>query len=170
MKLHSNTFAQPLFTDEMNRPRGTLALIVLQTMEYGNGSTEMIQYAFDDAGKIQSKETIPVNSRDIFACVPVENYLYIFGMEYTSNSNFTMRYDACANVWIQLAPLLQPPRAGVAAAYAQGQIYLMGGRDLGCRETTSLCDRYLIADNRWDITQNMPYQVGRSEAILIGFC
>ena len=161
---HSNVFSQPTFTGEMNRPRGTSILNILQASDTSNGSIEQIQCMFEDAQKSYRIDTITVNTRDVFAAVPVGNYLFVFGMEYTSNSNFTMRYSANSNTWMQLAPLLQPPRIGIAAAYASDQIFLMGGRDLGFRETTSLCDRYIIKENKWDVTQNMPYQVHKASA------
>ncbi len=104
-------------------------------------------------------------------------FLFVFGVESESGKNFTKRYDASMDTWIDMTPIQRPPAHSVAAIHCQKDIFLIGGSIFDAGQNFDDIDhrgdlvddvyKYSILNDNWVKCDNLPEKCGEAAAALI---
>ncbi len=194
-------YAQPFYEGNVH-PRGQLNLLVFHHLSrpFHNGiGREMKHYICG----IDENLIVSSDSRDAYhhsiepfephivyhslMSVCINNFLFVFGVSGVSSEgyqNFTKRYDASINVWVDLAPVPADPMVGACIARSEKNIFLFGGmtkdhfNSIGIVETdhkpqeeTEIISQgftYAVDKNSWSTCPKMPLPILCSAAACLG--
>ena len=172
IEYQSNVYMQPLYSGILNKPRGMTGLVMFPSCSsrYEQHDIQFIRfpgYCWWKRGR-RSKifpvtDLVPEYSS--INIVNVSNSLFVFGVGVNSNNyqNFTKRYDATTDTWLDMSPIPRHPILDVATAHCGQNIFLIGGCavDIGeyeDKEDTNVNDTYMYAipSNTWTKCENLP--------------
>ncbi len=171
MIYHTNQYTQPFCQETWKKPRGRPGLVVIPGGVRGDGFdtvNDTVNLGFfhlpdlhcPDPGLVFSG---PLVYRSLCS-VQIENFLYVFGATCNGYQNFTKRYDASTDRWIELTPIPRQCFAGSTMAHFQNEIFCFGGipvdknstKVVGASRLTDEVYVYNIQENLWSEGTNMP--------------
>ena len=171
MLYHSDQYTQPLYKGNLNKPRGKRGVLIIPQGRRSDGynvsdtqvSVNFITFPSFENSPFSSSLKVP------FVCgsmnsIQINNFLYVFGINCTGYQNFTKRYDASLNKWMELAAVPTEATIGSTVAYAGTHIFHMGGmsvaKDCSCAvREEKLVDNmsaYNICENAWSESTALP--------------
>ncbi len=164
----TNVYTQPLYDGVLNKPRGITGLVMFPSPSSDSEWQDIQLISYPEYRPFNWK-TFPVTDvvpeYSWIDVVNVRNFLFVFGTGVESNNyqNFTRRYDASGDTWLDLTPIPRHPMLGVATAHHGQNIFLIGGlaMDIGeyvHAEATNVNDNYMysIPSNTWMKCDNLP--------------
>ncbi len=172
MKYHMNVYTQPLYTGNLNKPRGEPGILVIPNGLRGNGydalgNGEDIQcLSLTELGKskvISNMEVAIVWGS--MSSIQKNNFLYLFGVVSSQYyQNFTKRYNTATNSWIDLKSIPRCPAVGASIASIGENIYVIGGLHVDSNTAYLVSGEHLvddvyaysIANNTWSISDPLP--------------
>ena len=171
MLYHTDVFAQPTFDGRLNKPRGHEGVLLIPIGTRGEGfnvtddkvNVEFLSFPGLKNSQESSSLDIPL-VYDSMSSVKIGNFLYVFGTSNSGYQNFTKRYDATVDSWLDLASVPWQATIGSAVAHLNNQIFLLGGMIVDHNTNfKALVDKcinhvymYKILDNTWSETCAMP--------------
>ena len=178
MKYQHNIYSQPMYNGPINKPRGEPSFFVIEggRLDYDEEAEDLKFTILDNDTymwyvymKDLSMFPVVKYMSTTFACdgvsvVTCGNFLFLFGVENTTFSPVTMRYDATMEKWIKLRPV--PDHAAVGRSVVRvGDVIIVAGGMYVEKDSTSeiLHDKftknvhkYHIASNTWDAGTELP--------------
>ena len=163
LKYHGNGYSQPLYEGNLNKPRGKLGVLLIQgglRLEGYNifGLEQALNILSFPDFKCKGLGTVSVSTVYQSMCtVQVNNFLFLFGTDCRGYQNFTKRFDATNNAWLELKGVHRQATIGSRAARFGDNILLIGGMFV-TRESTWVPDgkkftddvrMYSIPTNEW---------------------
>ncbi len=179
MSYHMNVYTQPLYTGNLNKPRGKPGLLVISYGLRGDGfnvqgngeDIHCLSFSEPEKAKVISNMEMPI-VWDSMSCIQRENFLYLFGVissEYYQN--FTKRYDSATNSWIDLKSIPRCPAIGASIASVGEDIYLSGGLHVNNNSPYETGEGkldevmvYSISKNTWSVSDPLPVKCVYSSA------
>ncbi len=133
---HTNLFSQPLYNGKLNRPRGKQGLVLIPGEipedDHLNSLKPKMCIDFVPFPDLQnamittSKVDIPLVIYSMCSA-QINNFLYIFGANCKGYQNFTMRYNASTDSWLELAAIPRHTAICSGVAHWENQIFCIGG-------------------------------------------
>ncbi len=168
IEYQSNVYMQPFYGENLNKPRGMTGLVMFPSCSSQYKHHDIQFKPFPARGYYESQmfpisDVVPEYSS--INVVNVNNFLFVFGIGVESNDyqNFTKRYDAATDTWLDMSPIPRHPMLGVAAVHYGQSIFLIAGlaMDIGeyaDKEDTNVDDTYMysIVNNTWTKCENLP--------------
>ncbi|MFZ0159515.1 MAG: kelch repeat-containing protein [Kineosporiaceae bacterium] len=143
----------------LNRPRaaGAAAVVGDRIVVVGGIDRDPVTTTeVFDGSTWRDGAAIPVPG-DHLAAVSDGKALYAVGgrknLDPTQSTAALQRYDPAANTWKRLADMLTP-RGGLAAAYADGRIYAVGGETVS--SARNVVESYDVAADSWTPATTLP--------------
>ncbi len=184
MLYHTNVFSQPLYEGNLNKPRGEPGLVFMpssrrmQGYHIADAYIDLHFISLPHENKSDSKVTWPTFRLETpvtfesMCAIGIRNFLYIFGVSDYGYQNFSKRYDASTDSWLEIAPLPRPPAVGASIAHAGEHIFVMGGMtvdgnsdyDLEHDEIIDDVFMYDISRNEWDESKPLPVALAYTAA------
>ncbi len=178
MTYHMNVFTQPLYTGNLNKPRGKTGLLIIPNGARGDGFN--IQGSGEDVYCVSLSD--PIKTRTLsnvaipivwesMCCITKNSFIYLFGV--TSSEyyqNFTKRYDSATDSWVDLKSIPRRPAVGVSIASVGENIYVIGGCEVDYHSRYIIADVisemyvYSIPKNTWSISDPLPLKSGYSNS------
>ncbi len=178
MKYHGNSNKQPLYEGNLNQPRGVPSVLLISNgslvnkQSFATESESEPVYLLKFPIFFRSRNISDVSLEkpivfDSLSSIQVGNFIFVFGTNNEGFQNFTKRYNASNDTWMEMVPVPRDPVIGYAAAYVEGKIYLLGGM-LVTRKTkygvvskiiTNKVFVYDIASNTWCEGIKMPLRL-----------
>ncbi len=140
LNYHGNVHSQPLYTGNLNKPRGKPSLFVIEDgskvenargeslYAISNDSTKLWHVPIEDLSKQPktSELSIPFAYQSV-SVVTYGNFMLLFGVDSRSFTPVSMRYDGNTNTWINLAPIPREAAIRCAVARIGNHIIVAGG-------------------------------------------
>ncbi len=177
-KYHNEVFKQPFYAGNLNKPRGAEGLVVIP-----NGVRDT---GFDVKGKGEDLHMYSMVSEKSHSCqsfkmpvvyesmtsVTIGNFLFVFGVESDGYQNFTKRYDASSNTWIDLKPVPRCTAVGHVSVLGDQTILLVGGMPISKATRYKILNdnllnvvyKYSIQTNTWEECATLPIKAAWSAA------
>ncbi len=173
-KYHYNVNTQSFYGGNLNKARG-LEGIVMFPPEISSGEGRSLEITFETFPDHIPARTKMIPSLEVFPecrslkMVKVNNFLFVFAVETATKQNFTKRYDAAMDTWLDMSPIPGLPRVQFATAYCPESIFIIGGMEQPIESQekprcTNDTYRYSIADDTWTKCDDMPYKYYESAA------
>ncbi len=174
MLYHANMFNQPLYQGTLNKPRGEEGLVIVPNSNRIAGFN-----VSDDYLRIRFMP-FPLLNRAIFRCqldipvayesmsaIQIRNFLFLFGVNCNGFQNFSKRFDASTDTWLELAAVPRQAVVGAAIAYSKKQIFLLGGMSVDRKTRYGIDDNaiidsvyaYDIPENSWSGSRALPVKL-----------
>ncbi len=175
MEYHANVYTQPFSQGKLTKPRGKPNLLVISNgPKKGNSFNtvpcdEKLSFLskpdFELIGQSDSLDHIQIVYESM-SSVQIDNFLFLFACKCDGYQNFTMRYNASNDTWIELAAVPREATVGSRVAYSEykREIFLIGGMPVhtGMRfqvDPTWVIPRvysYNIQGNSWSSCIDLP--------------
>ncbi len=137
MRYHVDIKTQPFYDGVLNAPRGLPGLFVIPN---GTQSTQPMSLTYNVTGNgevpitkspfLSNEKLSPLGMPVVYesmSSVHIGNFLFVFGVDNTNYQNFSRRYDASTNEWLELKPVPRAPTIGTCAVLRGTEIFLIGG-------------------------------------------
>ncbi len=188
MKYHmDDTYSQPFYEDCV-KPRGKSAVLIFHHLSRGpliENETDVRQYVCGIGENQTVKQDVcdPYHQQILpdglcveyhsLLSINIKNFLFVFGVSRPDYRNFTKRYDASINVWLDLAAIPREPLVEGCIAHSGKDIYLFGGvaQEASSRmgfvernrrpESTDISNQvfsYTVDQNSWSTCPDMPFR------------
>ena len=120
----------------------------------GDVAINKISFPKIKTANLRSRLEIQVAFESMSA-VKIGNFMFLFGVDANLFQNFTQRFDASTDTWIDLAPVPRQAVVGAAIATHAKEIFLLGGMVVD-RETDYEINGEAVIDDfyTYDISQN----------------
>ncbi len=159
VQYHSNVYSQPLCDGKINQKRGMSCLLMIyQELPQKKEKITIMRHPGD--ATVKELNMIFKNwSRRTVIC---GGFLFMFGVDWKSNSNCLVRVDLMTKEVLNLCPLPQKATHGVAMSVLDNYIICAGGhfehKQDPCRlgDFTDRVWMYNIAQNRWESNGKLP--------------
>ncbi len=176
----ANVNAQPLHDGNLNKPRGKPGVILIQQGKPNRGDGNVVgreigvhflNYPNFEECKKRSLKT-PVLC-DTIRGIQVNNFVFLFGTYAQGRQNFTKRYDATNDSWLELTGMPCDPVFLSSIAYGNGAIFSVGGifgkfvsrvQPTPRRNATDQVYAYNICANDWKACSKFPIKSTESAA------
>ncbi len=169
---HTNLFSQPLYHGTLNKPRGEAGVLLIpgcyKADEGHNVTDDYVDVEFISFPEINfndnySQLDLPIVF-DSMCSIQMNNFLFVFGVNGNGYQNFTKRYDASTDRWLELAPVPRQAIVGAATANSGKYIFLLGGMkvdkdtdyEIISDEITDSVYMYDISENTWSESISVP--------------
>ncbi len=185
MTYHADVYNQPFYNENINRPRGTVGMLVV-----ANGTREENSFTASSNENIdflpipaltpakQSKSLALPIVFDSMSAIQINNFLFLFGSKSDGYQNFTMRYDASNDTWMTLDAVPREATVGSTTACAESkkEVFLIGGMYVNSTtkfttlstKITSTVYTYNIQNNAWTQCKDLPEQLAHSASTTLG--
>ena len=181
MNYHSNTNTQPFYEGTLNTPRGAVGICIVPNGDQSSGyctrpgELELQFLPLSLAAKDQPKTSPSCKYNIVYesmTSVTVNNFLFLFGSECQKFQNFSMRYNASTDTWIELEPAPREATVGSVCALAGDKIFLIGGMlvteetpfSFNAEKCTDNVFVFDIKTNCWSVLESLPYKSMHSAA------
>ena len=172
LNYQSNIYVQPMYTGSINKPRGRPSLVVIEAGDtvfgkyaVNNYETTMWNIPMDNIHDEPAFIEVPSTfAYDSVSLVTYNNFMFLFGVENTSFSPTSRRYDATTNTWINIEP--KPDKATVGSSVVRiGDVIIVAGgmyveKNSICKiysaKLTKNVYKYNIASNTWTEGKDLP--------------
>ncbi len=174
-----NVNAQPLCDGIMNRPRGKSGVLLIQQGKHIQGDVvgfevnlHFLNYPNFEECKKRSLKTSVMG--ETIRAIQVNNFVFVFGTYAHGRQNFTKRYDATSDAWVELRGMPCDPVHFSTIAYNDGMIFSIGGIFDKRGSKVSVSNRrqdasnqvhaYSICSNDWKVCDTLPVKASGSAA------
>ena len=176
MTYHGDVYNQPFYEGTLNKPRGKRGAVVVRSGKRIDGSFMSAEGGYVDFLTFPEfeavKQYISMDMPIIFDCmsaVQINNFMFLFGTKCDGYQNFTMRYDASNDTWIDLAAVPREATIGSSAACSEDKknIFLIGGMSVNADSKWTLSREKMIASifmyevgkNTWSQCTDQPEKI-----------
>ena len=174
MLYHANVYSQPFYQGNLNKPRGEGYLVILPNRSRAGGfnvsggdvAINKISFPKIKTANLRSSLEIRVAFESMSA-VKIGNFMFLFGVNAHLFQNFSKRFDASTDTWLELAPVPRQAVVGAAIATHEKEIFLLGGMVVD-RETDYDINgdaiiggvySYDISQNTWSGSRALPVKL-----------
>ncbi len=176
-----NVNAQPLYDGYLNRPRGKPGVLLIleenHMMSQRPVPGRYVNLRFLNFPSLEKNRKLSLASRIIpesAIATQVNNFLFVFGTYAEGHQNFTKRYDATTDTWLELKGMPKNPLFYSTIVCSNGEIFLIGGifdkdslshpYDLDQNDATDEVYAYNICSNDWKSCEKIPTRATVSAA------
>ncbi len=170
LKYHGSGYEQPLYDGRLNKPRGKPGVFLISGGHRLQGYNVFGQdRALNvlDFPEFKCRALTQINIPIVYqsmCTVQVNNFLFLFGTDCRGYQNFTKRYNATNNTWLELKGVPRQATIGARAATFGGSIILIGGMFVSKESTwvpdgrkfTNDVHSYCIKHNEWLPCSSLP--------------
>ncbi len=167
----------PLYNGPINKPRGKPTLLVIEMGKKSKDETLDELFAVDNLYtdiwhvNIDDLSQQPTTKRlsrsfayESMSVVIYGNFLFLFGVENTSFSPVSLRFDGTTNSWINLEPIPDQAAIGSAVVRIENTIIVAGGMyvdkdskyQFNSKKFTQKVHKYHIGSNSWTNVIDLP--------------
>ncbi len=174
VEYHADVYMQPFYKGDLNEPRGKSGLLVISNGQQDGNSFKVVPGeehigflltpTFDVIRQSDSLN-IPIVYESMSA-VEINNFLFVFASKLDGYQNFTMRYNASNDTWMDLAAVPRGSVVGSAIASSgdKKEIFLIGGMSVSADSKFNISWDDIIAKvyiyhiqaNSWSQCDNLP--------------
>ena len=180
IKYHGNVYTQPFYKGNGNRPRGLDGVLVITNpdgeddsynipdLRWYGGCVDYLTFPDFDCQCFNDPPLGKVVYESMLA-LQVNNFLFVFGTNCDGYQNFTKRYDATFDKWMDLAAVPRQATVGSSLGCTNDQrnIFLFGGMHVNKDSEYGVNDdrmtdtvyNYDVPNNSWRQETNMPVKL-----------
>ena len=182
MKYHGNVYTQPFYKGNLNKPRGEAGVLMITNPDKGEGYNvpngrlyggivDWLSFPEFDCQCCDDPPFGKVVYESILA-LQVNNFLFVFGTKCDGYQNFSTRYDATNDKWLELAAVPRQATIGssLACTFDQRNIFLFGGMHVNKdseygidgAEIINAVFNYDVPSNSWRQGKDIPSKLVHS--------